>query len=121
MARILHSRWRGPGFDPWLGNWVPHAAIKRSVLQLKILHAAMKIEDRSEHEFDHMCNIEVPNLRGGEVRVCKTGNFDFRPVQFESAKCRCPVGLKTWNSGDFPGGPVVKTLPSNVCVEGFYS
>ena len=56
-------------------------------------------EDRRQiriDEADCMYNIELPNLRGeGNVRVHKTDNFDFRPVQFESAKCRCPVGLKT--------------------------
>ena len=27
-ARILSSACRGPGFDPWSGNWLPHAATK---------------------------------------------------------------------------------------------
>ena len=50
VVKTLHSQCRGPGFDPWSGNWIlhdaaksPHAATKRScMLQLKILHAATK-------------------------------------------------------------------------------
>ena len=30
MAKIPHSQCRGPRFDPWLGNWVTHAATKSS-------------------------------------------------------------------------------------------
>jgi len=36
---------QGPGFDPWLGNWIPHAATKRSCMpQLKIPCATAKIQ-----------------------------------------------------------------------------
>ena len=52
VAKTLHSQCRGPGFDPWSGNLIPHAAnksyaaAKRSFMpQLNISHAAMKIED----------------------------------------------------------------------------
>ena len=41
MAKVLHSQHRGPGFDSWLGNSIPHATTK-SMLQLKILHATSK-------------------------------------------------------------------------------
>ena len=41
MAKVLHSQRRGPGFDSWLGNSIPHATTK-SMLQLKILHATTK-------------------------------------------------------------------------------
>ena len=34
---------QGPGFYPWSNSWIPHAATKD---QLKIPHAARKIEDR---------------------------------------------------------------------------
>ena len=33
VAKILCSQCRGPRFDPWSGNWIPHAATKS-------LHAA---------------------------------------------------------------------------------
>ena len=28
VAKTLHSQCRGPGFDPWLGNWIPHTTMK---------------------------------------------------------------------------------------------
>ena len=27
-AKALHSQYRGPGFDPWSGNKIPHATTK---------------------------------------------------------------------------------------------
>ena len=35
MAKTLCSQGRGPGFDPWLGNWIPHATTKKPWLQLR--------------------------------------------------------------------------------------
>jgi len=35
MAKTPHSQYRGPRCDPWLGNWILHAATKSS-------HAAAK-------------------------------------------------------------------------------
>ena len=29
VARALCSHCRGPGFDPWSGNWIPHVVTKR--------------------------------------------------------------------------------------------
>ena len=29
VAKPLHSQCRGPGFDPWSGNWIPRDATKR--------------------------------------------------------------------------------------------
>ena len=43
VAKTPCFRFRGHGFDPWLGNWIPHAATKSS--HLKISHATTKIED----------------------------------------------------------------------------
>ena len=31
MAKILHSQCRGPGLNPWSGNWIPRAATKDSI------------------------------------------------------------------------------------------
>ena len=28
VSKTLHSQCRGPGFDPWSGNWIPRAATK---------------------------------------------------------------------------------------------
>ena len=28
VAKALGSLCRGPGFNPWLGNWILHAAVK---------------------------------------------------------------------------------------------
>ena len=28
LARTLCSQFRGPRFDPWVGNWIPYAATK---------------------------------------------------------------------------------------------
>ena len=28
VAKTLHSQCRGPRFDPWSGNWIPHATTK---------------------------------------------------------------------------------------------
>ena len=30
VVETPHSQCRGPGFDPWSGNWILHAAIKSS-------------------------------------------------------------------------------------------
>ena len=30
VAKTLHSQCRGPRFDPWSGNWIPHAKTKSS-------------------------------------------------------------------------------------------
>ena len=42
MGKTKWSQCRGPGFDPWLGNWIPHAATKNSRDATKSLHAATK-------------------------------------------------------------------------------
>ena len=34
VAKTLYSQCRGPGFDPWLGNKIPHAAIKTRYSQI---------------------------------------------------------------------------------------
>ena len=39
VAKTPYSQCRGPGFNPWSGNWIPHASTKSS-------HAAVK---------DHLC------------------------------------------------------------------
>ena len=46
MAKTPHSLCRGPGFDPWLGNWIPHAITKsfHAATINKIPHAAMKTQ-----------------------------------------------------------------------------
>ena len=30
VAKTLHSQCRGPGFNPWSGNWILHTATKQS-------------------------------------------------------------------------------------------
>ena len=43
MAKTPHSQCRGPGFDPWSGNQVPHAKTKSShTTTNKILRATTK-------------------------------------------------------------------------------
>ena len=54
MAETPHSLHRGPRFDPWLENWIPHTKTKDSVCsykrslvsqqKLKILHATTKTQ-----------------------------------------------------------------------------
>ena len=39
------SQCRGPGFDPWSGNYKPHARLRVCMWQLKIPHAVTKTED----------------------------------------------------------------------------
>ena len=44
VARTPSSQCRGPGFNPWSGNWIPHAATKDlACKQAKTSNAAMKI------------------------------------------------------------------------------
>ena len=39
-AKTLHSQCRGPGFDPWSGNYIPQASTRSSsAKQPKILHS----------------------------------------------------------------------------------
>ena len=53
VAETPCSQCRGPGFDPWSGNWMPHASTKSphatmadpTCHSLKILHATTKTED----------------------------------------------------------------------------
>ena len=35
VAKTLHSQCRAPGFDPWTGNQIPHAANKGSHAKTK--------------------------------------------------------------------------------------
>ena len=43
VAKTPRSQCRGPGFDPWSGNWILHAATKSShAAAKKIPHAATK-------------------------------------------------------------------------------
>ena len=52
MVKTPHSQCRGPGFDPWSGNQVPHAATKRShPTTKKILHATIKTLHSQISEF----------------------------------------------------------------------
>ena len=34
MAKTLISQCWGPGFDPWLGNWIPHTTAKTLCSQI---------------------------------------------------------------------------------------
>ena len=44
VAKTPRSQCRGPGFDAWSGNWIPHAATKDlACQQVKTSNAAMKI------------------------------------------------------------------------------
>ena len=45
VAKTLPSQCRGPGFNPWSGNQVPHAAIQSSQQATKTPCATMKVED----------------------------------------------------------------------------
>ena len=38
VAKTPHSQCKGPGFDPWTGNWIPHAATKSSPTTTKRSH-----------------------------------------------------------------------------------
>ena len=40
VAKISHSQCRGPRFDPWSGNWIPHFTTKTSHAETKKLHHA---------------------------------------------------------------------------------
>ena len=42
MAKTSSSQCRGPRFNPWSGNWIPYAATKSSMPQLKIPNAENK-------------------------------------------------------------------------------
>ena len=42
MAKTPPSQYRGPGFSPWSGNWIPHAATKCLNAATKISHAPAK-------------------------------------------------------------------------------
>ena len=42
MAKTPYSQYRGPGFSPWSGNWIPHAATKCSNAATKTSHAPAK-------------------------------------------------------------------------------
>ena len=54
MAETLPSLHRGPRFDPWLRNWIPHTTTKDPICsnerspvsqqRLKILHATTKTQ-----------------------------------------------------------------------------
>ena len=35
VAKTLSTQCRGPGFNPWLGNWIPHAETKSSNAAIK--------------------------------------------------------------------------------------
>ena len=45
MAKIPWSQCRGPGFDSWSENWIPHAVTKSSHAATKSLPASMKNDD----------------------------------------------------------------------------
>ena len=38
VAKTLCSQYRGTGFDPWSGNWTPHATFKSSPAAAKTQH-----------------------------------------------------------------------------------
>ena len=42
VAKTLCSQCRGTGFNPWLGNWIPHAATKGSYTITKSLYSTTK-------------------------------------------------------------------------------
>ena len=54
MAETPHSLHRGPRFNPWLENWIPHTTTKDPICsnkrshvsqqKLKILHATTKTQ-----------------------------------------------------------------------------
>ena len=47
VAKTLHSQCRGPGFNPWLGNYMPHATTKTWQSQIKQINIFFKKEEDS--------------------------------------------------------------------------
>ena len=45
LAKTPHSQCRGPGFDLWSGNYIPHDATKRSHVTTKDSTCHTKIKD----------------------------------------------------------------------------
>ena len=55
VGKTLHFQYRGPRFDLWSGNWIPHATTKS-------LHAAMKITcvlqlrpGTAKYKYEYIC------------------------------------------------------------------
>ena len=46
MAKTPCSQCRGPGFDPWLGNWISHATAKCLLVTTKTWHSQKKKKKR---------------------------------------------------------------------------
>ena len=42
-AKTPSSSWRGCGFAPWSGNWIPNAATKRLLLLLLLLSCFSRV------------------------------------------------------------------------------
>ena len=50
VVKTLCSQCRGPGFDPWSGNYIQHGAVKSSQAKTQDpTHATTKIEDPAHH------------------------------------------------------------------------
>ena len=52
VTKTLRSQCRGPRFDPWLGNQIPHAATKdsRAATNIKTPHAVSKTQCSKTNE-----------------------------------------------------------------------
>ena len=43
MAKMLFSQCRGLGFNPWSGNWIPHAAEPAQPKKKRILYMLLPV------------------------------------------------------------------------------
>ena len=48
LAKTPCSQFRGPGFDPWSGNWIPRAASKIQCSQNKTNPGAVWKNDKTD-------------------------------------------------------------------------
>ena len=81
MAKAPCSQWRGPGFDPWLGNEITYATTKSSNAAAKIVHAATKNEILNAAIKRHC----MPQLRPGAAKYINKNKYLGKNKRIEMA------------------------------------
>ena len=73
---------QGPGFHPWSNSWIPHAATKD---QLKIPHAARKIEDPKCYNWkEKKKNLKKMSFNKYRLNACCLLDIGDVPVPLEA-------------------------------------
>ena len=112
--RLCTSKAGGPGFDFWLGNWIPLDAIKSSRVTIKISHAPTKAWGSQKVKFFAKKWLKVfklgrPHLMSSQV-ILVVKNLSANAGDVRDA---CSISWSARSPGEGNGIPLQYPCPEN--------